>query len=179
MKIKFIAPDLAAFTGMYGAIEFKDGVSLTHVADHEVRLYGAITSIEVIGDDFTPEKSYDEVKHLAAVSTTLPTLAEIRNRAALAVAAIMAPPAGQMPETAAPSVIYTKEQLEAIADKQGIAGVRGISDALNVRGTSISKLIAGILAAQAQGKPAAEFIESPAQAVSVTITDALVEDKAE
>ena len=177
MKIKFVAPDLAAFTGMYGSIEFKDGLSVTDVTEQEVRLYGAITAIEVVGEGFTPDKTYDEVKNVGAVVVNLPTLAEIRKRAAAVATALMAPAAGQ--EVSAPATVYTKEQLEAIADKQGIAGLRAIGEQMGVRATSISKLIREILEAQAKHKPAAEFLAAPAEAVTLTMTDPLVADKAE
>ena len=43
---------------------------------------------------------------------------------------------------------YTQEGLEAIADKQGIKGLRVIGDALKVKGNSVADLIADILKAQ-------------------------------
>lgn len=177
MKIKFANPDLASFTGMYGMLEFKDGVSVNDVSEHDVRLFGAITTIEVIGDGFTPEKSYDEIKNISAGSVTLPTLAELQAQAAQLVTAVMSPPEGATVST--PAVVYTKEQLEAIADKDGIAGLRNIGDTLDVRGTSITKLIQAILDAQAKIKPEAGFLESPAEAVSLTVTDPLIAEKAE
>jgi hypothetical protein len=176
MKIKFIAPDLAKFSGMYGSIEFVDGVSVEHVTQADVDLYGAISTIEVLGDDFTPEMPYSEAKHLVATMTSLPTLAELQAQAASAVHAMMAPPGADLaPELVAPAVLYTKEQLEAIADKEGIAGLREIGTPLNVRATSISKLIQEIMEAQAPFAPAAQFIEAPAEAVTLTMTDSIVE----
>ena len=44
---------------------------------------------------------------------------------------------------------YTEDSLAAIADKEGIAGLRTVADSLSVKGTSIVGLIAGILKAQA------------------------------
>lgn len=168
MKIKFVSPELAAFTGMYGSIEFLDGESIGHVTDSEVRLYSAITAIEVIGDDFTPEKSYDEVKNIFAVSANLPTLADLQRMEA----------EGQTPEpvaaVVAPSNLYTQAQLEAIADADGITGIRAIADPLDIKGTSITKMIAAIIASQAKFAPAAGFIDAPAEAVTLTITEPLV-----
>jgi hypothetical protein len=171
MKIKFVAADLAAFTGMYGAIEFKDGVSVNDVTARDVQLYGAITSIEVLGDDYTPDRPYSEISHIAAISVNLPTLAEIMAQNPVVDV--------QDERPVAPGVIYTKAELEAIADKEGIAGVRAIGETMNVRAHSIVKLIEAILAAQAKFKPAAEFIEAPAEAVTLTMTDPLVDEKAE
>ena len=46
-------------------------------------------------------------------------------------------------------VSYTRAQLEAIADKKGINGLREISDPLNVKGRSVTELIDKIVEAQA------------------------------
>lgn len=45
--------------------------------------------------------------------------------------------------------IYTREELEVIADKDGIAGLRLISEPMEVRSKKITELIDGILKAQA------------------------------
>ena len=44
--------------------------------------------------------------------------------------------------------LYTQEELEAVADKQGINGLRAIADPLQVKNRSIPGLIAEIVAAQ-------------------------------
>ena len=49
---------------------------------------------------------------------------------------------------------YTEEQLAAIADKQGIAGLREIAEPLGVKGNSIAGLISSIL--KAAGAPKGE-----------------------
>lgn len=46
-------------------------------------------------------------------------------------------------------VTYTRAQLEGIADKKGINGLREISDPLNVKGRSVTELIDKIVEAQA------------------------------
>lgn len=157
MKIKFATPEMANFTGMFGAIEFADGVSVNEVTMADVNLYRAITTIEVLGEDFVPEKSYDEIKNIAAVSYTLPTNADEQRMAALA-----APVEAVAEQADFSGVVYTQADLEAIADKDGIAGVREIAEKMNIRGTSISKLIAAILATQ-PAAPSAGFIASPGE----------------
>ena len=44
--------------------------------------------------------------------------------------------------------VYSREELEAIADKDGIQGLRDIGNPLNVKATAIDKLIEMILLAQ-------------------------------
>ncbi|MDX5412913.1 MAG: hypothetical protein LPK02_07680 [Rhodobacterales bacterium] len=51
-------------------------------------------------------------------------------------------------EAAQPAVVYTREELEAIADDKGITGLREIGDALDAKSNSIEGLIEKILAAQ-------------------------------
>lgn len=47
--------------------------------------------------------------------------------------------------------LHTAESLGAVADADGIQGLRDIAEPLNVKGNSIAKLIEGILAAQVKG----------------------------
>lgn len=164
MKIKFTSPVMAAFTGMFGSIEFLDGVSVNAVSANDVRLYRAIESIEVIGNDETDNRTYDDIKDIEAISSNLPTLADLQRMEA------EANPAPAEAPQAAPGVIYTQAQLEAIADEKGIQGIRDIAEPMDIRGTSISKLIQAILASQAVGSALAGFIEAPAEAVTVAVT---------
>lgn len=169
MKIKFATPEMAAFTGAYGSIEFVDGVSVTDVTQRDVELYRALTTIEVLGEDFVPDPSYDEIKNIPAVSYNLPTLADL---------AAMEPVEIEVSAAVAQGPAYTQAELEAIADNDGISGIRAIAEPMNIRGTSISKLIQSILSAQAPA-PAAAFIEAPAEAVTLTITDSIVDPVAD
>jgi hypothetical protein len=45
---------------------------------------------------------------------------------------------------------YTQLELEALADKEGITGLREVAEAYGVKGTSIVGLISGILAASSK-----------------------------
>lgn len=71
----------------------------------------------------------------------------------------------------APTKIYTKEELEAIAAKEGLSGLRKIGDAWSVRDRAIGKLVTLILNAQnvfvASQKARADLVEvSRAQATA-------------
>jgi len=52
--------------------------------------------------------------------------------------------------------VYTYEELSEVADKEGIAGVRKIADALSVKGTSIVGIIDAILTKQGTPRIGAE-----------------------
>lgn len=154
MKIKFADPAYSTFSGYFGNVEFKDGESIHDVNQNDYSLLSAIISIETIGE-FTGEATYESSKELEAVTVNLPTTAELRAQAASAVAHIMAP--GEPVETPAASR-YTKEELEAIADKGGIAALRKVGDTFGVKDNKIVGLIAAILKAQEPVQKPADFL---------------------
>lgn len=54
---------------------------------------------------------------------------------------------------------YTRAQLERIADKNGIAGIRDVAGPLGIRGTSINGLIEEILAVAGENEKLPEGVE--------------------
>jgi hypothetical protein len=93
--------------------------------------------------------------------TRVPTTPEqpVVDRNALQVVVVTPPPSNGEDETvdadvAAPTEIlmkiYTQSELEEIADKRGIEGLRAIGTPLGVKSNSIAKLIEGIREAQAK-----------------------------
>lgn len=149
MKIRMIEPGYASYTGHYGSTEFKDGVSVGEMSDSDVRLISAIMSVECVDDGKDPGENakFQASLQVSAFSTNLPTKAELQ------AAGKIAPDAPEDEVNNAPaltvSTAYTAEQLEEIADKGGIAGLREIAEPLGLKGTSITGLIASILGAQA------------------------------
>lgn len=152
MKIKFVEGGYEKFTGHFGHVLFKDGVSVDNVSDADARLFASVTTIEVIGEGeiVGDNERYSGSMEVAAVSVNYLTLADVQ-------AGQVAVEPGQVAvEVAKPSTVaYTQAQLEAVADKGGIAGLREIADPLDVKGTSIHKLIEGIMAKQAGAQPEA------------------------
>ncbi len=148
MKIRMVESGFAGkYTGIFGTVDFVDGVSVDHVGSEQARHLACITSIEWVE---TGLDAGDNAKYLVnldkpAVSVNYPTLAEIEAQEAEKVVA-------ETPNVI-PSSDYTKAQLEQIADEDGIDGLRKIGDPLHVKGVSIAKLIHGILQAQLSVKP--------------------------
>lgn len=139
MKIKIVESGWAGYTGYFGAVEFKDGVSVGDVSQAEINNLSANIRIQTIeGDNVGVLKQYEESRNKPASAGATPT------PAAEFVASLLAPTS------------YTREQLEEIADQKGIAGLRAIGEQFGVRAKSISDLIDGILEAQA---PAADVKE--------------------
>lgn len=152
MKIRLIETGYESLTGMFGEVEFVDGVSVHDVSPVQARFLASIVRIENIdGTDPGENARFQSAFNLEAQSFQLPTLAELE-------AAGKPAEVGQAQEAQVQAQVaeqYTQESLEAIADKGGIAGLREVADPLGVKGTSIAKLIEGILAAQAPAAPAA------------------------
>lgn len=151
MKIRLIGNGYEAFTGHFGTVEFKDGVSVHDVSPADARFFASITSVEdaETGEDPGSNAQFERSFQLEARVETLPTLEELGMASAPAEAPKQA-------EAQSDAAAYTAEQLEVIADKGGIAALREIGDKLDVRGTSIAKLIEGILKAQAPAEPEAK-----------------------
>lgn len=151
MKIRLIESGYESLTGMFGEIEFDNGVSVHDVSPVQARFLSSIVRIESIeGQDVGENARFQSSYNLEAPVFRLPTLSELEADGQPA-------EVGQAKAVAQQrSDVFTKEQLEAIADKTGIAGLREIAAPLNVKGTSIDKLIEGILKSQAAPEPAAQ-----------------------
>lgn len=119
------------FTGKFGIYDFKDGVSEPMVRREAERL-AAITGVEFVGTLNMWERKA-EARGIQPVQPVAPTAA---------------PPvvAAVVPETGTPS--YTRNELEQVADKSGIAGLREIAGPLGVSAVSIVAMINAILKAQ-------------------------------
>jgi hypothetical protein len=125
MKIKLVQPGWEALTGLFGGVDFADGVSVNDVADADARRLANIVSIERL-DGSNPSSSQAV---LDSQSTSMQVVPERT--------------------VAAPVTAYTQEGLEAIASKKGIKGLREVSEPLGVKASGIAELIELILKAQA------------------------------
>jgi hypothetical protein len=129
------------FTGDFGVLSFVNGLSTTEVTAIIGRRMGAIVTCETERGDnpLDPNVDWEGVGVLESVPPEYSRMWTVADQERMAAAA--------NPETpvVAPAPAWTREMLEAIADKQGIAGLREISDPLGLKGTSIRKLIEEIL----------------------------------
>lgn len=117
------------FCGHFGTIEFVDGVSTHPVTSLEALRMQALLRVESIGDEV--DETFDmKVTFESAAPQRQP---EVGHEPA--------------PEAALAAKKWTRDELEAIADKHGIKGLREITSAMGISGKSISDLISAILAA--------------------------------
>lgn len=131
MKIRLVGPGWTDFTGYFGVVEFKEGVSVREVSDIEIKRLAALTRIESVE---TGEDPGIAAQMLKGRDEPMPVLQSERGEGDAA------------PEEPKKVPRYTREELEAIADKGGIKAVREIADEFGVKGRSITELITELMA---------------------------------
>lgn len=147
--IKIVSKGWVNYTGLLGTIWFKDGMSTEPVAQNEADRLSAVAQLVEINEDGTETPAGPAYRMIAASA----------HRAPITRAAARQSDAERLEEERLETLradkapldhIYTADELEAIADKSGIKGLREIADAWNVKERSIPKLIGETL--KAQGK---------------------------
>jgi len=131
VKIKITVKGYEHFNGMFGAVQFENGVSVDHVSQREADQIAAVVTVVTLDgeDDKLIGNRYNASKGLQAEAST-PAIASVES------------------PKPAKKVEYTFEQLSEIADKRGIAGLREIGEKYGVRSNSIQGLIKEIQEAQ-------------------------------
>jgi hypothetical protein len=137
MKIRLIEPGWTKLTGAFGTTEFKDGVSVEDVSAAEAKHLAGIVQIETLeGANPSATQALLEAHYTPVPVPQMPRADQIA--------------AVQIAKAAPGAIAYTNEQLGAIADKEGIKGIRAIAEPLGLKGNSIADLIDKVLAAQAE-----------------------------
>jgi hypothetical protein len=141
-----------SYTGIFGGVQFENGETNQELTLRQVNNIGGIVVLEKVlenGDYFqvgphsTDPVSIDYVRHLAEENN-------IAYQATLAVnedkpvdekisPAIIAPLIGET------NLLFSREQLEEIADKSGISGLRELSDGYGIKARSVAEIINALL----------------------------------
>lgn len=126
MKIKLVEPGWETFTGLFGVVQFEDGVSVEDVSKGEAQHLSALVRIETLEgkDPSVAQEIVDRNNELAALEPVFVSTDE-----------------GPAPT---PARTYSLADLEEIADKGGIAALRAIGEPLGVKGRSIPEVISRI-----------------------------------
>lgn len=132
MKIKITEAGFESYTGIFGTVDFLNGVSVSDVSQNELMLLSAIMRVESLdgtqqGSNAQYVESYDQ-RVTAEQVEALPAATE---------------PVAKKPK-------YTHDELAKIADEKGIEGLREIGNEFGVKAQSIAKLIDLIKDAQFQ-----------------------------
>jgi hypothetical protein len=146
MKVRITQPGFENYTGQIGVVHFVDGMSIEDVPRiHALRL-SAVMNCE--GEDGSSlslvqeamDKYNDPAPEVAELFDTEGGNQEQRHESAI-VSAPAVQDHEQGSQAPAKSVVYTRAQLEAIADEKGIKGLRAITDELDIKGNSIAGII--------------------------------------
>lgn len=142
-RIKITQPGWAGFTGHIGITEFKDGVSTDSVNRREIAVIGASLTLVVVDED-GHEGVNPALQHQMLTDGTMTLRADVLKELPRA---SETETAAVTPKRADPDAIvfHTKEQLEEVAEKKGIHGLREIMEPLHLKASSINKAIQVIL----------------------------------
>jgi hypothetical protein len=160
-RIKIKQPGWEGFTGEIGITTFKDGVSVEHVNRRHIAVIGASLAIVEVDEDGN-EGDNPTLQHTMIAETTV--RADVLTELPRATDADMAAGTAKAPDEAK-VVFHTKEDLERIADKKGINGLREIAAPLGVKGRGINELVKEILKAELK-------LKAQVQASGALVTEA-------
>lgn len=144
--------EYAKHSGIVGAFEFKDGVTVRKLHRREAEMLAAIGMHGIAIDDDGQDVFELKVGQIPAPDSSVEELRAKMPKLKKSTDEDAAPSSAEAPEEAEYAVRqpderpeYTREQLEAIADKAGLRGLRDIADGYGIKGKSIAELIEKIL----------------------------------
>lgn len=142
MKVKITQSGWAGYTGFLGTTEFADGVSVNELSPHEADRLGALVTVEKIegGQVGISQTWLEHYGDSAPVGATLDRGGEGH---------VVNEPAPVVPRPlATESRLYSRADLETVAEGKGIQGLREIAGPMGIKATSITTMIDKILQAQ-------------------------------
>ena len=143
---------------MMGSVYFENGVS-EEISTAEAERLGCIFAIETL-EGLNPSStqrlidtnnfSYDEI---VAVKSAPPAEQVEEKTEQVEEKTEQVEEKPKAPVGVPADLSFSREDLEALADKEGIAGLRNIGSQFGIKGRSISEIIDELLALQAASKP--------------------------
>lgn len=144
MKLKITEKGFEHMNGPIAEVMFVDGVSVGDVSEHQAQRIAAAMRCETL-EGVNPSTA---AALLRSMDDRAPVVAEmergVEGEAPKAIVEVAAPVVPVVTTT------YTREELEGVADKAGIKGLREIAKPFGVKGTSIKELIDEVLKEQAK-----------------------------
>lgn len=137
-KIQLLEPQFLGYTGILCGIQFVDGVSVAELPFiDQQRICASMRATTVEGKNVSPSAVYssrNDVNVGDIIEPTAPDIVPMKR--------------GTAEVVAKPVQRFTREELESIADCEGIAGLRQIGNQIGVKAKGIVEMIEGILKAQ-------------------------------
>lgn len=144
MKIRLTQPGFETYSSQMGVVFFENGLSTTDVKPIDAVRIAAQFLCEW-EDGTTASVAQSILDHAHATTHSIP----MEMNADQALAKQEGTQNAEVQVASAPLKIYTELELEEIADKSGIKGLREIGTVLGVKGNAIGELIKSIVAKQA------------------------------
>ncbi|HAU5689455.1 TPA: hypothetical protein JD334_24895, partial [Citrobacter freundii] len=121
-KIRLLEPQFLGYTGILCGIQFVDGISVAELPFiDQQRICASMRATTVEGKNVSPSAAYSSRNDLTAddiVETAAPDIVPMKR--------------GTAEVEAKPVQRFTREELESIADCEGIAGLRQIGNQIGV-----------------------------------------------
>lgn len=166
-RVSFTALHMRKFNGNLGGVDFVDGISVESLTNREAERLGCVTSIRVVDED---GNATDE--NPSAVQVLVNATRHSRDYERVApngerdgadyereptpvgenppeAATVPVPEKTSKKESSEPQVAWTREQLEILADEQGLPGLQEITAERELVAHTIEEAIDAILASQA------------------------------
>lgn len=184
MKIRITDPGFAGFTGHLGSAYFVDGVC-DDVSPSEAERMASILRFEEVDTGLNPSVTQRMVDHINKNADEMgidsnPVL--VKGTKVEDPIVPIVPNVPEAPQSGSPAALtyeYTDADLAALADSQGIAGLRSFAEPYGVTGRSIAGIVKDLLALKAEhNKPAQvePVVETPV-VVAPVVTDPVDEDE--
>lgn len=155
MQIRLTYPGFAGFTGYFGNIKFEDGVS-EHISSVEAERLGCIVACETLeGENPSATQRMVDVRNkdlndLHGTGHEVSNLGAQEQNQVQTENQVDAQSEGQGESVNSsaekPKFDFTREDLEALADAEGIAGLRNLGSQHGIKGRSIVEIIEELLA---------------------------------
>lgn len=130
------------FTGMIRGVEFVDGKSTRPLTEREINTIGA--NMRIV-DVETNEQVGPTIKRVGDIPAPIATNTPTADTEETVEVEKVEEATVEDPREEKPSKIYTKEELEELAQTGGIKAIREIANEFGVKGVQISQLINGII----------------------------------
>jgi hypothetical protein len=159
-RLRIVEAGWEGYTGLVGPVEFVNAISVDPVSAREQAVIGGIIRIESIdeGEEGTQVGPSAELVRSRDIDAD-------HERVAATEQGI---PVGNHGEMRLAVERYTREELEDIADRRGINGLRDIADPIGAKGRSINEVINSILKAQASTEAPAPVSEPAPEKTEAT-----------
>ncbi|MEG0062975.1 MAG: hypothetical protein RR740_00080 [Pseudomonas sp.] len=182
MKIRILDPGFSKLTGLFGTVEFVNGVSAEPVSKAEAARLGTIISIEVVGTGENPSTTQlmvdthnKNMQELGLVTATLIPASEAPAPVEVPVVETPvvdgAPVADPVKEPVVLDWSFTEDDLDAIVKKEGVAGLRTFAEPYDINDRSIAGLVQKLMDAKHLNAPVKQVEPEQEAPVETPVAD--------